>query len=58
MQRMQIRSGIFILALVAVVVYLFASGQETWAIFLGCLMGVALVIFLVFQAMDRRKEGG
>ena len=56
MRRMQVRSGVFMLAILAIVIYLFLTGEETWGLLIGCLMGVSLVIYLAFQAMDRRRD--
>lgn len=53
---MNIRSGIFILALVVIAGYLFATGEETWAIFLSCLMLLALIVLLILRAASGRKK--
>jgi hypothetical protein len=55
MKRMNIRSGIFILALVAIDIYLFAIGEAGFGVILGGFLLFSLLIFLLVRALSKSK---
>jgi len=53
MKRMNIRSGIFILILVSVDVYLFATGERGFAVILAGLLLFSSLIFVLVRALGK-----